>query len=110
MGTFTAKDIVLIRFPFSDLSGTKVRPALVLTQTSHDDFIIAQITSQDYSDQNAIVICDQDLHGGKLLRKSYIRPGKIFTGNHLLIQSKLAVLKQAKFDLVIEHLIALFKS
>lgn len=40
-------DIVLVRFPFTDLSSTKLRPALVLSSpTRHGDVILAFITTQ----------------------------------------------------------------
>lgn len=34
--------IVLVRFPFSDLSQTKLRPAVVLADAGHDDWIFAR--------------------------------------------------------------------
>ncbi len=40
-------DIILIRFPFTDLSQTKVRPALVITRTKdkYQDLVICAISS-----------------------------------------------------------------
>jgi mRNA interferase MazF len=38
-------DIVLITFPFTDLSGTKLRPALVLANTELD-LTVSFITTQ----------------------------------------------------------------
>ncbi len=32
MGTFTTRQVVLLPFPFSDLTANKLRPALVLAQ------------------------------------------------------------------------------
>jgi len=46
MESFVKGDIVVIPFPFSDLSKTKRRPALVLAKTEHNDLILCQITSQ----------------------------------------------------------------
>jgi mRNA interferase MazF len=37
-------DVVLVKFPFTDLSGSKLRPALVLVE-SGDDVVVAFITS-----------------------------------------------------------------
>jgi mRNA interferase MazF len=46
MERFVKGDIVVIPFPFSDLSGSKKRPALVLADLQGDDIILCQITSQ----------------------------------------------------------------
>ena len=39
-------DVVLVRFPFTDLSGLKVRPALVVGQVTGDDLILAFVSSR----------------------------------------------------------------
>jgi len=54
MERFSVGDIVLVRFPFSDLSQQKLRPALVLADAKRGDYILCQITSQPYHDQRAI--------------------------------------------------------
>jgi mRNA interferase MazF len=46
MEKFVKGDIVVIPFPFSDLSGSKKRPALVLANLQGDDIILCQITSR----------------------------------------------------------------
>lgn len=40
-------DVVLVSFPFSDLSGKKLRPALVVGRPTSEDTVLAFITSQD---------------------------------------------------------------
>jgi mRNA interferase MazF len=50
MEKFVKGDIVVIPFPFSDLSGSKKRPALVLANLQGDDIILCQITSQQIKD------------------------------------------------------------
>jgi len=47
MERFVKGDIVVIPFPFSDLSGTKRRPALVIADFHGDDILLCQITSQN---------------------------------------------------------------
>ena len=50
MGTPTAGSVVLIPFPFSDLSQSKRRPAVVLADAGRGDWILCQVTSKPYSD------------------------------------------------------------
>lgn len=65
-------DVVVVPFPFSDLTQAKRRPALVLATLPGDDVILCQITSQIISDQYAVPIDDSDLDTGSLKRKSNI--------------------------------------
>jgi len=50
MGRIVKGDVVVIPFPFTDLSGNKKRPALVLAVLPGDDLIVCQITSKSKSD------------------------------------------------------------
>jgi mRNA interferase MazF len=58
-------DIVLIPFPYSDLSTTKQRPVLVLSNTTYNksqsDLVVAAITSNLISKTYSIKITDDDL-------------------------------------------------
>jgi len=42
--------VVVIRFPFSDLTGSKKRPALIVADWGSNDVILAQITSVAHKD------------------------------------------------------------
>jgi mRNA interferase MazF len=44
MGTPSVGDVVIIPFPYSDLSQSKRRPALVLAGVGRGDFLLCQIT------------------------------------------------------------------
>ena len=52
MGRFVKGDVVVIPFPYSDLSAGKKRPALVVPCLDGDDVILCQITSQIISDRS----------------------------------------------------------
>ncbi|MCB9770222.1 MAG: type II toxin-antitoxin system PemK/MazF family toxin [Candidatus Omnitrophica bacterium] len=77
--------VVLVPFPFSDLSSSKVRPSLVLAHAGGDDWLLCQITSSAYADPHAVQIDKTDFVEGSLHRTSYIRPGKVFTASRSLI-------------------------
>ncbi len=82
MVTFTVGSVVLIPFPFSDLSRAKLRPALVITEVEHNDWILCQVTSQAYSDSQAIEISNDSFQQGSLQRISYVSPGKFYGSCH----------------------------
>jgi mRNA interferase MazF len=44
MGTPSIGSVVLVPFPFSDLSNSKKRPALVVASADRGDWILCQIT------------------------------------------------------------------
>jgi len=69
-------------FPFSDLSHSKFRPALLLADADRGDWIACQITSNPFADPRAGEITDSDFAAGGLQRVSYVRPGKLFTAHH----------------------------
>jgi mRNA interferase MazF len=109
MGTPSVAAIVLVSFPFSDLSAAKLRPAIVLVHAGREDWILCQITSNPYADARALEISDSDFAKGSLRRTSYARPGKLFTADHSLIVRQVGVLKSASFNSIIDAVIDLFR-
>jgi len=79
VGTFAAGQVVVLPFPFSDLSRKKLRPALLLADAGRGDWIACQITSNPYADSRAISLTESEFVEGGLQRMSYLRPGKLFT-------------------------------
>lgn len=80
-------DIVVIPFPFSDLSAAKRRPALVLAVLAND-VVLCQITSHNRLDDNAVEIRKEDFEEGRLPVASYVRCGKIFTASSSILEKK----------------------
>ena len=88
--------VVLVRFPFSDLSQTKLRPAVVLAAVGRGDCsILCQITSKPYADTSSIKLDNDAFESGSLQVTSYARPAKLFTANQNLITSHVGNLKGA---------------
>lgn len=63
--------VVIVPFPFSDLSQTKRRPAAVLAAAGRDDWILCQITSNPYGDHRAIMLASTSFATGSLPVTSY---------------------------------------
>ncbi|MGH7428935.1 MAG: type II toxin-antitoxin system PemK/MazF family toxin [Candidatus Methylomirabilaceae bacterium] len=102
--------IVLVRFPFSDLSQTKLRPAVVLANAGHGDWILCQVTSKPYGDARAIKLEDANFASGSLRVTSYARPAKLFTANRDLIVAQVATLNQESFTQILDTVVNLFRS
>ena len=109
MERFVKGDVVVIPFPFSDLSASKKRPALVLASLEGDDLILCQITSEARFDKYSIELKNTEFKQGKLNIKSMIRPNRLFTADRSLIQYKVGSLKNEKLKEAIDGLIRLFR-
>ncbi|MEA3351427.1 MAG: type II toxin-antitoxin system PemK/MazF family toxin [Chloroflexota bacterium] len=110
MVTPTTRTVVLVSFPFSDLSHSKLRPAVVLAYAERDDWVLCQITSKSYSDNQAVVIADDSFEAGSLRLVSYVRPGKLFTANSSIIKSQVGTLKEEPFKNIIEAVVKVLRS
>lgn len=108
MGSFVKGEVVVLAFPFSDLTNSKRRPALVLASLSGDDIILCQITSST-NDLDSIALSDAHFDRGKLNRTSNIRPNKLFTADSTLIDYSVGQLNPAKVTEVISRLVQILK-
>jgi len=105
VGRFVKGDVVVLPFPFSDLSNSKKRPAFVITNLQGDDLILCQITSQQHNDSDSISLISQDFINGNLNKPSYIRPNRIFTADERIISKKVGNVQSTKISEVITKLI-----
>lgn len=102
--------VVLVRFPFSDLSQTKLRPAVVLADVARGDWILCQVTGKPYGDSRAIRLEDTGFSAGSLRVSSYVRPGKLLTANRDLIVSEIATLKPPSLKQVVDAVVDLLRA
>ena len=109
MVTPSVGSVVLVRFPFSDLSSSKLRPAVVLADVERGDWVLCQVTSNPYSDFHALEITADDFAEGSLMRVSYVRPGKLFTANTSLMERCVGQLTPSKRDSLLERVADLFQ-
>ncbi|MBU0760935.1 MAG: type II toxin-antitoxin system PemK/MazF family toxin [Nanoarchaeota archaeon] len=110
MERFVKGDVVIIHFPFSDLTGVEKRPALVLLDLGGEDILLCQITSNPYNDKQKMPIREEDFNKGKLKQNSFVRPLNLFTGDYSLIEYKAGSLKQEKINEVIERICELLRN
>ncbi len=103
-------DVVVLPFPFSDLSASKKRPAIVVAALTGDDLICCQITSEARFDEYAIVLNGNDFKEGSLQQTSLIRPNRIFTADKSIISYKAGMLNEKKITEVESGLVKIFTS
>lgn len=109
MGSPSARAVVLVWFPFSDLSQSKLRPAVLLANAGRDDSILCQITSNPYGDPQAIEIVGENFAEGSLNRVSYARPGKLFTAHRSLMAAQAGILQADKFNQLIDAVVTILR-
>ena len=109
MEEFMKGDVVVLPFPFSDLSKSKKRPALVVSNLIGDDLILCQITSESRVDDYSIVLGNEDFNEGSLNLTSMIRPNRLFTADKSIILYKVGSLKENKIKEVENEIIKIFR-
>jgi len=104
-------DVVVVNFPFTDLSGFSKRPALVLANLRGDDTILCQITTQQSrKDEYALTLEEEDFCNGKLVYSSFIRVNKLFTASNRVILKKVGKITEDKLSEVEEKLFEIIKN
>jgi mRNA interferase MazF len=92
-------DVVLVPFPFTDLSSSKRRPALVISPDAFndqmEDVVVAAITSQ-LTSEHAVTINQSDCVDGMLPKVSVVKLAKVFTIHSTLVIKKLCALHEEK--------------
>jgi mRNA interferase MazF len=94
--------VILIPFPFSDLSQTRLRPAVVLASAGRGDWIFCQVTSRPYADPAAVMLEQNDFTSGSLKTVSYARPGNLFAAHESLFSAEAGCLGRDRFEPVHE--------
>lgn len=93
--SFKQGDIVLIPYPYTDLSSVKKRPVIILSRDTinRDSYIVAKITSVLRSDGFSFQIQNTDLDN-PIPKQSEVRTNEIFTAHKSLIIKKFCTMKR----------------
>ncbi len=100
-------DIVLIPFPFTDLTSKKRRPALVLLSGDLDVVLAFITTKLFYEEKSSIVIESSDKTG--LKKQSLIRIDKLITLDKELVIGKLGKITDSKLSEVNKKITQLYR-
>lgn len=101
-------EVILVPFPFSDLSQSKLRPAICLADVGRGDWVLCQVTSNPYGDPSAVPLGPADFASGRLHLVSYARPGKLFTAHVGLMVKSVAILSPAVLGRILGSVASLF--
>lgn len=102
---YEQKDIVLMPFPYSDLTASKLRPALIISNSllnNTEDRICCLITSMPT--EKGILIEKNSFSSGKLPFKSWIKAYRIFTINKKIIRKKLCTVNDNFYEKVLNEI------
>ena len=107
------RDIFLVPFPYSDLSGQKVRPVLVLSNdrfnTSGEDAIVCSITSNRTKGPFAINISHENLSEGVLYAPCQVKVESVLKLDKKMFIKKIGVLKKEVFSDVLRVFHSIFE-
>jgi mRNA interferase MazF len=106
MARFVSGEVVVVPFPFTVLSSSKVRPALVLASLSRGDVILCQITSQAVGHPEAIALKVGDFESGGLKHDSFVLPHRVVTANETCVRRSVGQLSAAKLGQIRERVCA----
>ena len=102
---YNQRDIVLIPFPYSDLTGIKQRPALIISNdriNRTEDKICCLITSNE--PKQGVLISPKHLEKGSLPFTSWVKPQRIFTFHERVARKKLCTVTREFHDKIVSEL------
>jgi mRNA interferase MazF len=99
-------ELLLVPFPFTDLSAAKRRPVLALTASdSYGDFIALPVTSRPQS-EHGLPIAGFDMVSGSLPAPSWIRTNRVVTLNASLVVKTVGRVSEKILAAAVERLFA----
>lgn len=110
--SYSRGEIVWVKFPFTDASTSKLRPALIISNSivnKTGDYLLMQITTNIRRDNFSLAINNSDFLGQPLLKAGELRVHKIFIINESLIQGTITQVSNAFMEQVIDKLNQLLK-
>ncbi|HEY5462303.1 MAG TPA: type II toxin-antitoxin system PemK/MazF family toxin [Hanamia sp.] len=102
---YNQREIILVPFPYSNLSSSKRRPVIIISNNYYNkhypDILIAVITSNLYKDDYSVNLNNDDLELGMLPEQSIIKCHKLFTIEQSQVLKRFSIVNEKKFDEVV---------
>ncbi len=102
------RDLLLVPFPFSDQSGRKVRPVIVISNNefnkSSDDVIVIGVTSNILKDKYTINLTNKNLDEGKLFTDGVIKVENLLRLDKELIVKKIGKINKETLKSIVDKL------
>ena len=107
------RDLLLVPFPFSDQSGRKVRPVIVISNREFnehsEDILVVGVTSNVSKDKYSLSLTNSDLEEGKLFTQCCIKVENILKIDKELIIKKIGGIKKDKLKSIVNVLVKIIK-
>jgi mRNA interferase MazF len=101
---YKQRDIIMIPFPYTDLTETKQRPAIIVSNNNYndtlDDVVVCAVTSKFQRDEFCIELLDTNLDYGKLPEISFVKAHKLLTIHKSKIIKKYSRVKEDYFSTI----------
>ncbi len=103
------RSLLLVPFPFSDQSGRKIRPVIVISNDklneNSEDILVIGVTSNISKDKYTLSLLNSDLEEGKLITECCIKAENILKIDKELIIKKIGKINKEKFKMITNKII-----
>jgi mRNA interferase MazF len=110
---YNQREIVLVPFPYSDLTSAKKRPVLIVSNddynSKHEEVVVCVVTSNIFQDEYSIQLENSSLEYGLLPEKSVVKVHKLFTVHKSKILKKFSLVSKDFYSLILNSLSNLFR-
>ncbi len=107
------RDLLLVPFPFSDQSGRKVRPVIVISNNhfneNSEDVLVAGVTSNISKDAYTLRLTNIDLEEGKLLTSCCIKVENILKIDKALVVKKIGKVNVSTLEGIVSKILEIIK-
>src|SRR3989338_7596162 len=107
------KDLVWVKLPFSDFGESKIRPAVIVSNSKYNeqgkDVVVCAVTSKLEPKPYSIGLGQENLSEGRLPLKSLIRADKILQIEKNLVAARFAAINNETFDRLVSEAVKLIK-